>query len=229
MEKKSIIINTKKIILIIAIIVVLLLIISIIVVINNSYTKKELQELQEVTEQNEILIPSSIIISNVNIEKLRYLLIDITEVRDLSATMQMSEWCLFDKNYNQYIYSPETKIVSNLEGNINFRTIEKIDNLIDGDINTKYCTDMWSNNYKKISKDGSCIIIIDLGKTFNLNDYPYYSYYTGNDYEDRDPVSWTIYGSDNGINYTVIDSRNKINPPTDRNKMCDYWTYNYNN
>ena len=69
-------------------------------------------------------------------------------------------------------------------------------NLIDGNINTK-ALDF------DIDVNGSSVFIIDAGSGNTLQADSYY-YVTGGDAEQRDPISWTIEGSNDGTNYTVL-------------------------
>ena len=69
-------------------------------------------------------------------------------------------------------------------------------NLIDGNINTKVVD-------FDIDVNGSSVFIIDAGSGNTLQADSYY-YVTGNDAEQRDPISWTIEGSNDGTNYTVL-------------------------
>ena len=69
-------------------------------------------------------------------------------------------------------------------------------NLIDGNINSKVLD-------FDIDVNGSSVFIIDAGSGNTLQADSYY-YVTGNDAEHRDPISWTIEGSNDGTNYTVL-------------------------
>lgn len=41
----------------------------------------------------------------------------------------------------------------------------------------------------------------------------YYTFATGNDRISRDPVSWVLSGSNDGSDWTVLDTRNDVEPP----------------
>ena len=69
-------------------------------------------------------------------------------------------------------------------------------NLIDGNISSKVLD-------FDIDVNGSSVFIIDAGSGNTLQADSYY-YVTGGDAEQRDPISWTIEGSNDGTNYTVL-------------------------
>ncbi|MFC5047006.1 basic secretory protein-like protein [Aquimarina hainanensis] len=81
---------------------------------------------------------------------------------------------------------------------------EGINQLIDDNINTKYLT---FNNKGWVKYEAT--------KTYKLSSYTITS---GNDAPNRDPKSWTLEGSVNGSNWTVIDQRNNQDFPNRRQK-----------
>jgi len=73
---------------------------------------------------------------------------------------------------------------------------EQPSKLIDNDNNSKVLD-------FDIDVNGSSVFIMDAGSGNTLQADSYY-YVTGNDAEHRDPISWTIEGSNDGTNYTVL-------------------------
>ena len=152
---------------------------------------------------------------------IRYYKIVITKLRGVpsSGAIQLEEWNLYDTNQNRYSYPSETTITTTLPGG----SSQGIEKLIDNDINTKYCSTSWGS-----SQTGECTIIIDLGvgNEIKISDYPYYSYCTAYDIDNRDPISWIIYCSEDGENYYQIDSKSDLTTiPTTRKTETEKWTY----
>ena len=126
----------------------------------------------------------------------RYLKWSITEQKDdttaVGGTMiQVEELYL---KYTGSAVSWGSATITNPNGNNPAN--EGPANLIDGNINTKV-VDL------DLDVNGSSVFIIDAGSGNTLQADSYY-YVTGNDAEQRDPISWTIEGSNDGTNYTVL-------------------------
>tara|TARA_R100001198_G_C5150289_1_gene160053 strand:- start:161 stop:718 length:558 start_codon:yes stop_codon:yes gene_type:complete len=124
----------------------------------------------------------------------RYIKWHITDIENISASMtQISELYLKSNGSN---ISWGSATVTNPNGsNPSSQGPEK---LIDG-IETNKALDF------NVDVNNGSIFIIDAGYG---NDFDFDSYYfvTGNDYPDRDPITWTIEGSNDGTNYTVLDT-----------------------
>ena len=85
------------------------------------------------------------------------------------------------------------------------------DKLVDGNLNTKFAA-IWGS-----SQTNECNIVFSLGETITLDGNSYYSYVTGNDEVSRDPISWILYGSADGVNWEKLDERTDVNNiPTGR-------------
>jgi len=79
---------------------------------------------------------------------------------------------------------------------------------IDGSIYTK----MYDSNKKSL--------VIDFGKQTRVNDY---TFATANDMDDRDPVSWVFYGSNDNSSWTTLDIQNNYPTPTARQTYLSYF------
>ncbi len=77
---------------------------------------------------------------------------------------------------------------------------------IDGSSSTKWLDFNFSSSSS--SSSGSSILEIDTGSG-NAVTFDGYRWTTANDAVDRDPVSWNLYGSDDGNEWTLLDSREK--------------------
>ena len=107
--------------------------------------------------------------------------------------LQFSELNFYDKNSNKISWSV-VNIQCNMKG---VSTSESIDKILDGNINTKFCTREWGRVL-----ENECIITIQVNDSMTFP--AKYSYVTGNDSPNRDPVSWTLSYSKDGTSYTII-------------------------
>jgi len=122
----------------------------------------------------------------------RYIKWHITDIRSMSASMtQISELYLKSNGSN---ISWGSATITNPGGNN--PSSEQPSKLIDG-IETNKVLDF------NVDVDGGSIFIIDAG-VGNLFNFDSYYYVTANDSSSRDPISWTIEGSNDGTNYTVL-------------------------
>jgi len=122
----------------------------------------------------------------------RYIKWHITDINSMSASMtQISE--LYLQNNGSTITWGNATITN--PGGSN-PVSESPPSLIDGAINTKVLD-------FNVDQGGGSIFIIDAG-VGNIFIFDSYYYVTGNDTPDRDPISWTIEGSNDGTNYTVL-------------------------
>ena len=77
---------------------------------------------------------------------------------------------------------------------------EKVTNLFDGNITSKWFSDSGLKKYP-------CYIAWEYKGAFSTKRY---SLVSANDVEGRDPKDWNLYGSMNGENYTLIDERKGV-------------------
>ncbi len=155
--------------------------------------------------------------------KSRYYEFYVTKRRDGNQDMiQVAELKFFDENKN---YIPmSTFSITNPSGNNPYN--ETPDKLIDNNINTKWLdytgpntsTNLlltYTNPNRQTNSGG--YVIIDFGEDYMTKPEPfYYTWYTANDHEERDPVSWEIQSvsnnncgkSDQQYNYPVTTDRN---------------------
>ena len=125
-------------------------------------------------------------------EGYRYFKWHITDIKSMSASMtQISE--LYLKNNGSNISWGSATVTNPGGDNPGSESPPK---LIDGIETTKVLD-------RNVDVDGGSIFIIDAG-VGNIFTFDSYYYVTGNDIEQRDPISWTIEGSNDGTNYTVL-------------------------
>lgn len=111
--------------------------------------------------------------------------------------LQFSELNFYDSLGNK-IQWDVVEIQCNMTGVSSSETIHKI---VDGNYNTKFCTRDWGYNL-----ENNCEINIQVNDSMTFP--AKYSYVTGNDSPNRDPVSWVLSYSKDGTEYKVISEVN---------------------
>ena len=130
--------------------------------------------------------------------------------------IQVSELEFYDKDKNLISWPSDVSIKSSLDTSWN----EPITNLVDNKINNKWGCNRWGSG-----KTGNCVIDIYAP---NMQIPSYYGYVTGSDMPARDPVSWKLYYSFDGLKYYEASSMEQAtNIPTDRNAKTEKWPFNY--
>ena len=116
--------------------------------------------------------------------------------------IQFQELCFYDENKMPISF---TIISTSYENATPTSAGEAWDKALDGDLNTKCCYS-WNMTNPAIFR---------ANLTFNKSP-KYYAFYTGNDYNERDPISWTM-----NINGKIADTQTDIADqiPTTR-KTC---------
>lgn len=134
---------------------------------------------------------------------------EIESVRGSSSYIQLSEFCFYDQNSEVISFPSGTTVESTVAGN---STGEAIGKIIDGSTSTKYCA-KWNTTTK-------CTITFYIPE--DINPF-YYGYYTGNDATERDPVSWNLYRSSDGTEWTLLDTQTNADIPTTRKAATPLW------
>lgn len=130
--------------------------------------------------------------------------------------IQVSELEFYDKDKNLISWPSDVSIKSSLDTSWN----EPITNLVDNKINNKWGCNRWGSG-----KTGNCVIDIYAP---NMQIPSYYGYVTGSDMPARDPISWKLYYSFDGLKYYEASSMEQATDiPTDRNAKTEKWPFNY--
>ena len=130
--------------------------------------------------------------------------------------IQVSELVFYDEDKNVISWPSDVTIKSSLDTSWN----EPIANLVDNNIKNKWGCNKWGNR-----TTGNCVIDIFAP---NMQVPSYYGYVTGSDMPARDPVSWKLYYSFDGLKYyeaSTIEQAADI--PTGRNTETEKWPFNY--
>jgi uncharacterized delta-60 repeat protein len=123
----------------------------------------------------------------------QYLKWTITGTKDIVTTTQVSELYL-TLNGQQLGFNYGVVTCTNPDGTNPIG--EGPENLVDDDINTKWTDTSFSAN-------GYSYVIIDNGIPINFDGY---KYYTGNDFVERDPITWTLDISNDGLTWTTVST-----------------------
>ena len=155
------------------------------------------------TDINSINYNCNCIISNAPIDDAKFIEWNITNRRSTSAGyIQFQELCFYDENKIPISFT----IISTSYENVTPTSAgEAWDKALDGNLNTKCCCS-WNMVHPAIFR---------VNLIFNKSP-KYYAFYTGNDADGRDPISWTM-----NINGKVVDTQTDIADqiPTTR-KTC---------
>lgn len=133
----------------------------------------------------------------------------ITANRGNLSVTQMSEFELCDANWTKMSRPALTTIT----WSIVWPGSETVDKLIDGSTSTKYCP----NGSLPIT------ITITLWADVDFSTYNKYRWYTANDYNTRDPISWTLSLSSDGSNWTEVSNISNATITTNRYALA--WTW----
>lgn len=138
-----------------------------------------------------------------------YLKWKITKVRGTSphdGVLQATEFKLY-QNGTLYPWNANASATSDMTPISGYEASK----LIDGSNSTKFATSQWGN-----VQTNECNIVFSLGETITIDAKTTYSYITGNDEASRDPISWVLYGSADGINWEELDSQTDFTLITSR-------------
>lgn len=87
-------------------------------------------------------------------------------------------------------------------------------NLIDGNTASKYCAIITPTTSTPLT------ITFTLGTTLDIETYNKWSWYTANDQDGRDPVTFSLFGSDNGSDWYELDHAENADITTSRRTLA---------
>lgn len=124
----------------------------------------------------------------------RYIRLDILKKRASDSYIQLSD-VRFKTSAGVFFTWPSSTICTSTTSPTG--SGENASKLIDGNTSTKFCT--FANTTS---------ITFDMGsnKYVDISEYTQWCWYTANDGPNRDPVSFTLYGSQDGTNWVELDS-----------------------
>ena len=92
------------------------------------------------------------------------------------------------------------------------------EHLIDGDLFYKVCVDNYNSNVKTLD------FVFQLENPLPAYELKRYRWYTGGDAPERDPISWAVYASPNGIDWILVHEITNASVPTARQASTEYFT-----
>lgn len=144
-------------------------------------------------------LSSNVVGFSISSQTFRYVRWSVTALRSPGSDMQASEFILI--NSNTVLNMAGSTITSSRAAS---STEQGANNLIDGNLNSKYYTGVTTSPWN---------FTIDLGsaKTFNG-----YAWATAEDVSNRDPVSWTLDVSSDNVNWTTVSTVTNYSTTTTR-------------
>lgn len=154
------------------------------------------------------------------ITHVKWVLLDTRNRSSAGDVVQVGEFELYDTDDQLLTYSSISATFGN-RGTPTYGTNQyqqTPDKLIDGDTSLKMCCTNFTT---------SCLgleITMELMDSIDIQDIKQYRYITASDLDVRDPVTWDLYVSSDGTNWTLVDRRvNDSTIPTARETSTAYY------
>ena len=142
-------------------------------------------------------------------ENFRYLRIIVNALRGNTTVFQVSEIKILSKTGESMPWPAETLVTSTMKETSEAESPKK---LIDGSVETKFCSVHFSPGAQ---------INIDLkSNILDRKEYTSWQWFTANDSPERDPVSFELLGSVDGIEFTALDSASSATITETRNTLA---------
>lgn len=155
----------------------------------------------------------------------RYLRFEVTARRGGSdENVQLSELQLLDRSGSVFAWPEGMSVSSEVDGIPVFAgspydeivgrhtASESPDRLFDGSVSTKYCV--------YIGHRYPVVVTVELGRIFPIGKGWSWRWYTANDGSWRDPVSFSLSASRDGVAWKVLDSVSNATITTSRNALA---------
>jgi hypothetical protein len=145
----------------------------------------------------------------------RYYKWEITDTKTTDYYTQSSEFVFTINGTNQVM----SGVTMSNPGAMNLiDDVEGANKIIDGDLNTKWLDSISSQYGSKAT------LIFDFGEQKIFTGY---KWATGNDYEERDPKNWKVFGSNDNVNYTTLSTVSGYTSTSDRNTFNIEMDFDY--
>ena len=145
----------------------------------------------------------------------RYYRFCVDRTKRPADCMQLSEIELLDSK-GKVIPAGRFELGFNGSGGRKFGNGETPDRAIDGDVETKWL-DFRAEHNAKPSLRAAVWLQFKFASPTELSGY---RWYTANDFEDRDPGTWRLLGSNDGANWVIIDQVTGFRATSERNKLA---------
>ena len=140
----------------------------------------------------------------------------IDSTRDPTDCMQLSEFELLDAAGKVIPFGRFGLLFDWSGGSDDFGDGETPECAVDGKLDTKWL-DFRADHNANAARRSRVWIQFKFAEPTKLSGY---RWYTANDDEDRDPRSWRFLGSNDGVNWVVIDKVEDFEATSDRNKLA---------
>lgn len=144
--------------------------------------------------------------------------ISVTKTTGDEAAFQLSELAFWGSERDVAVQVPVSSATVTLGGTAytKYYAHETPAKLLDGDLATKFCAyDLGSG----LSDTNQLSFVLELSEAADIG---LYSFGTANDNSNRDPKSWSVYGSRDGSDWVLLDSVSGAAPSSDRGVYEDY-------
>ena len=140
----------------------------------------------------------------------------VDRTKSPSDSTQLSEFELLDAN-GEVVPSGKFELGFDARGgDDNFGDGEKPECAVDGDLDTKWL-DFRAAHGGNAARRSAVWIQFKFAEPTKISGY---RWYTANDDEDRDPRDWRLLGSNDGVNWVVVDKVEDFEATSDRNKLA---------
>lgn len=148
-----------------------------------------------------------------------YLRFRIDKIRENNDGVQISEFLLFDKSDTPVYFTSIGVAEVSADNNNDSPNEQKPEKAFNG---------VLSNNDKWFSYEfgNPSWIQVKFNQPIILENYPKYGWYTANDSDERDPVSWEILGSVDGKTWNTLSKVTDYSTTTNRNSLVGIWQFN---
>lgn len=130
------------------------------------------------------------------------------------SQIQAAEFVLFDSNDNEMYVSTLGILEVTADENNDSPSGESPEVLFNGNINDKWFS--WSFN-------NPSWVAVQLQTPIDLELFPRYGWYTANDSSGRDPLSWKVQVSSDGITWITVSEVTDASVTEDRNALAGRW------
>lgn len=132
--------------------------------------------------------------AQLTVSEYRYIKWNITNVNGSSDQVQVSDFYIVSQGSAVSWGSPTVTLTGCAAS-----SPQNAYKLFDSNTSTKF----YSYNYNTTGRVATIVADAGAGNSYNLDSY---YYVTGNDSVGRDPITWTFEASNDGTNYTVLDT-----------------------
>lgn len=130
-------------------------------------------------------------LSGLKFANFRYIRFVVNAIKGGSDVFtQLSRLEFIDANGSLYKYPVGTTVSSSMTG---YSSAESPASIIDGNVNTKFCAPWGAGGYLTIALGSS--------ETIDISRYSRFQWYTANDCDWRDPISFEVQFSNDGVNF----------------------------